>query len=215
VKFTKRLWGEDDRKILAEKFANTYTDELCEILNRSYSSIACQARLMGLSKSAEFRKIELQKQAERLRIEGAKSRFVKGNEPFNKGKKMPDSTYVKCSVSMFKKGRIPHNAIQDMGEVIRKDKSGKDYVMIKVPGERRIKFKHVWLWESNNGKVPEGYNVVFKDGNTFNCSIENLECISDKELMIRNTIHRFPPELVSTIRLTNKLKRKINATQQN
>jgi hypothetical protein len=57
--------------------------------------------------------------------------------------------------------------------------------------------------------------VVFKDGNQLNCIIENLECISNAELMQRNTIHRFPAELKSTIRLVNKLKRNINAKEQN
>jgi hypothetical protein len=42
-----------------------------------------------------------------------------------------------------------------------------------------------------------------------NCVLENLELISDKDLMKKNTIQRFPEELVNTIKLVNKLKRKI------
>ena len=60
-----------------------------------------------------------------------------------------------------------------------------------------------------NGKIPKGMIVVFKDGNTMNCVIENLELISFSENMRINSIYRFPQEVREVIRLTGKLKRKI------
>jgi len=56
---------------------------------------------------------------------------------------------------------------------------------IKING--KFRHYHRYLWEQANGKVPKGYNVVFKDGDTMNCVLENLECISDREIQLRNS----------------------------
>lgn len=211
----RRFWSDDERKILSEMFSDNYTETICNILNRSYCSVSNQAFLMGLKKSDAFMKMELERQASMLKIVGKKNRYQKGREPENKGKPMQKEVYEKCKATMFKKGQMPHNSYSDWQEVLRLDKSGKQYWLIKLPTERKLKPKHIWLWETKNGKVQKGFNVVFKDGNQLNCIIENLECISNAELMQRNTIHRFPAELKSTIRLVNKLKRTINAKEQN
>ena len=63
-----------------------------------------------------------------------------------------------------------------------------------------------------NGQVPDGYNIIFRDGNTLNCVLENLECISDSELMRRNTIHNLPVEVQELIHLKAQLTRAINST---
>lgn len=209
----RRLWSDDERKILAEMFADNYTETICKILNRSYRSVCSQSFFMGLKKSDAFMKMELKKQAERLKVVGVKFRYEKGRTPENKGKKMPNNVYEKVKHTMFKKGQLPHNSYNDWAECLRTDKTGKRYWMIKLPNERKLKPKHIWLWETKNGKLEKGFNVVFKDGNQLNCIIENLECISNAELMQRNTIHRFPAELKSTIKLVNKLKRTINAKE--
>lgn len=211
----KRFWTKEDLNILAEMYPNNYTKDICEKLNRSYSSVSNQAYLMGLKKSQAFMRMELEIQAKRLKENGYSSRFLKGRTPVNKGKKMPAEVYEKVKATMFKKNSVPHNAKKAGEEVLRKDKSGRKYWMIKLPGKRKLIYKHHWLWESKNGKIRKGFNVVFKDGNPLNCVLENLEYISNAALMQRNTIHRYPGELKSTIRLVNKLKRTINAKEQN
>ena len=211
----RRSWSDDERQVLTEMFADNYTETICSILNRSYGSVSSQSFLMGLKKSEAFMKMELQRQAQRLKGSSKQHRYTKGCIPSNKGKKMSDEVYQKVKNTMFKKGHLSHNAYHDWHEVLRKDKCGKDYLMIKLPGERKLKYKHIWLYELKYGKVKKGFNVAFKDGNQLNCNIENLECISNAELMKRNTIHRFPKELINTIKLVNKLKREINGKEQN
>lgn len=56
---------------------------------------------------------------------------------------------------------------------------------IKVDG--RFKHYHRFLWEQAYGPVPKGYNVIFKDGDSMNCVLENLECITDREIQLRNS----------------------------
>jgi predicted RNA-binding protein with RPS1 domain len=74
-------WNNEERLILERMFPDNYTKNICEILGRSYSSVATKARVMGLKKSKTFIKIELERQANRLKNVGAKSRFKKGTFP--------------------------------------------------------------------------------------------------------------------------------------
>ena len=41
---------------------------------------------------------------------------------------------------------------------------------------------HRQVWESIHGKIPEGYTVVFLNGNKLDCSIDNLACVSNAVL---------------------------------
>jgi hypothetical protein len=207
----RRIWTQEERQFLKDNFANSYTQTIADKMNRSYLSVATQANLMRLHKSEAFKAIENENRNQKLKDLGAQFRFKKGAIPPNKGKKMSAEVYEKSKHKFFKPGRNPHNALQIGAEVIRHDKRiNISYILIKLEGERKLKYKHVHIWEAvNKTKLPKGFNIVFKDGNTLNCEIDNLECISNAELMQRNTIHRFPEELKSTIRLVNKLKRKI------
>ena len=157
--------------------------------------------------------MELQKQADRLKIVGAKSRYQKGREPESKGKPMPKHVYDRIKESMFKKGHFPHNTKKVGYEVLRRDKNGNYYWFIKVEGKRKLEPKHVHLWVSVHDKVPASYNIVFKDGNTQNCIIENLECISDAELMLRNSKANYPTEIIPTMIILKKLTKKIHEKQ--
>lgn len=207
---TRNFWSEEDLGILNEMFADNYTGDICAKLNRSYKSISEKAHLMGLKKSVEFMKKELARRANILKISGEAHRYTKGNIPDNKGKKMPKDTYEKCKPTMFKKGDTPHNATYDGHERLNK----KGYTEIRIRQGKYI-LKHWFVWEQANGEIPKGFIVVFKDKNPQNLCIENLELITRKENMQRNTLHRFPAELQSIIRLSNKLNREINAKEQN
>lgn len=211
----RKFWTDSEIKFLKEQYPIRYAKDVASELKRSERSIYSMVQILGIKKDEEFLKSELQNQARRLKRDGAKYRFSKGHTPFNKGQKMPDEIYQKAKGTMFKKGNKPHNAIPDGGEVLRHDKNGKDYLMIKVKGEKKLKYKHIHIWEQKHGKIQRGFNIVFKDGNQMNCTIDNLECLSNAELMRRNTIQRFPKELISTIKLASKLKKQIYAKEQN
>ena len=72
------------------------------------------------------------------------------------------------------------------------------------------------IWETHQGKaVPKGYVIRFIDGNIKNCTIENLELISQKENRLRNSIHNiYPAELKKAIQTLAGLKRKINSKKK-
>ena len=209
-KSPRRYWTEEERKIMTDMFADTYTSDICRLLNRSYSSVSAQASIMGLKKSESFMEIELCRQAQRLRVVGVKSRYKKGRTPENKGKPMPKEVYEKLKHTMFKPGREPHNTHYDGHERTNQD----GYIEVRIRKGKYV-LKHRYVWEQANGKIPNGMIVVFKDRNPNNICLENLELISQVENLQRNTIHRFPPELKRTIRLLGKLKRTINNEKQN
>lgn len=51
---------------------------------------------------------------------------------------------------------------------------GKDGYLRATSGDRRM--LHYLVWEAAGGTVPLGYQLTFKDGNRWNCSVDNLVC---------------------------------------
>lgn len=148
------------------------------------------------------------------------SRLQKGNVPHSKGKKieefMKPQTVAKFKANQYKKGDNPHNALEVGTETLRTDKTGIVYTMIKVEGYRTVQLKHRIIWQEHHKiKVPKGHNIVFKDGDTFNFAISNLECVSNTDLMLRNTIRRYPADLQKTMTKVAKLKKLISKKQKN
>lgn len=203
-------WQQWELDLLIQEFPDNYTYHIANRLNRKYASVATKAYNMGLKKSAAFKAMESVKQGERLKIVGEKNRLKKGNVPHNKGKKMPDEAKRKMMATMFKPKHLPHNTKYDGHERI--DKEGYTWIRVK---KGKFRLKHRLIWEQANGKIPPNMVIIFKDRNSQHITLENLEMITTKENMLRNAIHRFPKELITVIRLNQKLKNKINATQQN
>lgn len=190
---------------IVKHYPYQYTKEVAQHLNLSESTIYNLVFRLNLKKDPTFRAMELQRQADRLRQVGKTSRFTKGKKPANYGKKMPAEIYEKCKATMFKKGEKPPNWKPDGSE--RTDVDG--YTMIKVNG--KFIQKHVHIWNKHHGEVPKGSAVIFKDGNRQNLIIENLILVTRKDLMLRNTIQRYDPELQFTMKVLSKLKKKIDA----
>jgi len=195
-------------------FPHKNTNELCIALGRSYSSVSGRAYLLGLNKSEKFMKSEQSGRIPKLSQFGKKYQFEKGHVPLNKGRKweeyMSPSAIEKSMATLFKKGIVPHNTKHDGYTRITKD----GYIEVRV-AKGKFMAVHRLVWEECNGPIPNGMIVVFKDKNPLNAAIENLECIDRSENMKRNTIYRYPTEVVSTIRALSKLKKAINGKKQN
>jgi len=136
--------------------------------------------------------------------------FEKGNTPWNHGTKGQGLTGPNSG--SFKKGNVPANRKPLWSErVCSKD----GFVLMKVPEvdpytgfPTRYKHKHVYIWEQENGPVPEGVVVAFKGGDKTNCEPENLMLISRAELLRLNK-HGYkdaPDELKPSILALAKLE---------
>jgi HNH endonuclease len=121
---------------------------------------------------------------------GRTGQFKTGHVPANKGTR----GFMKPNRTSFKKGDIPVN-VRPIGSERICSKDG--YVIIKV-GEwdhnfnrpTRWKAKHVHVWEQENGPVPDGFVLKFKDGDVLNIDPENLMAIP-KALNLRLNTHGY------------------------
>jgi hypothetical protein len=193
-------WTEHQLQTLTALYADSTMQELKEAIGRSECSIYSKAFHLGLCKSAQHIERMQQITTKNLVEGGAKSRFQKGNATWNKGVK----GFMGANKTSFKKGNIPPQTLE-VGAV-RLDKDGK--TLIKQ-SNGHWKYEHVLLWESVNGELPKDKVIKFVDGNINNLKIENLQAIGRGDLMLINSIYRYPKELQSAIKILNKLKRKV------
>jgi hypothetical protein len=195
----KTTFTPEEDEIIKQNYLDLPVKRIGQMIGRSFTGITSRLNQLGLIIPDNLK-------AERK----AKGMFRKGQEPPNKGKKMSPELYEKVKHTFFQKNHIPSNALPEGSEVERKDKSGRSYWMIKIPGNRKLIHKHVWIWQTQYGKVPKSHNIIFKNGNSLDCRLENLECISDGQLLKRNSMYNYPEELVRAIQLKSAIKRKIN-----
>jgi hypothetical protein len=189
------------------RFPNERTKDIADDLGLTYSQVANRAFTMGLRKSEEFKKSD--KSGRHNLIEGGKkSRFKNGHKPHNKGKKMTPYVYEKVKHSMWKPGHKPHNWKPDGSIVERTDKTGRNYLYYKIKDSYWVLY-HNKIWMDHNGPIPAKHIIAFKDGNTLNCDINNLELLSMANNALRNSIQRFPKDLQQVIKLKAKLTKKI------
>jgi hypothetical protein len=113
---------------------------------------------------------------------GRTGRYKKGSVPFNAGTK----GVMKKNSGSFQQGSRPVNHRPVGSERIDK-KDG--YILVKVAEKNPwnsscsgwYRHKHVVLWESVHGPIPEGSCLRFKDGNKGNIAIDNLALVSRGE----------------------------------
>lgn len=105
-------------------------------------------------------------------------------------------------------------------ERLRKSGStGKPIWWVKVSneicaGENRRKApyqwekKHLLVWRGANGEIPKGHKVVFLNGDTTDCRLENLYLTSDAAhmVMIKRGWYSGNPELTKTALLCCELE---------
>ncbi|MDE9542858.1 HNH endonuclease [Xenorhabdus bovienii] len=111
--------------------------------------------------------------------------FPKGNIPHNAGTKGK----MRSNVTSFKKGAIPSNRREVGSERIDSD----GYVYIKVAHHKRWRLKSHVIWENHHGKLPDNTILIFRDGNSQNCHIDNLLMISREENAILNKCYSNTP----------------------
>lgn len=132
-------------------------------------------------------------------LTGRTGQLKKGVTPWNKGLK----GYCASPGTQFKKGHAPSNCAPVGHESITWD----GYVYRKFEGESEMKLKHVYLWEQANGKLPDGYVLIFKDGNKQNCELDNLMPVERRVLSVMNKKYGalMNPETKETVALMSKL----------
>ena len=187
-------WTDRQVDYLKAHYADAPMDELVKGTCHSRDSIYNKADTLGLRKSLEVKQALGRRAAASPKSRAC--RFSKGHVPANKGKRETEfrspEAIARCARTQFKKGSRPHNTRPVGYECFRRVKD-TGYVYIKVRDGEPMVLKHRWVWEQANGPIPEGCNIVFRDGDSRNCSLGNLELVSRVE-HARRIIERESPE---------------------
>ena len=143
-------------------------------------------------------------------LSGRTGCFEKGHASWNKDTK----GLTGRNPTSFKTGHKPVNWRPAGSERV----NAYGYAEIKLDGinpytgyEGRWYLKHVLIWEKENGPVPDGHVVLFRDGNKLNCQLGNLVLVSRAELVRLNKegYSSIPPELKPSVLVMAKLKTKL------
>ena len=215
-KFERERWSEQERTTLKRMYAETSTDEIAKLLGRSRGKVYQQAGKMGLKKSDAYMEVCAAACGAGLAQSGKGNRFPKGHVPANKGQRRPGYSVGRMSETQFKKGNrsgFAEKLWHPVGSVVA-DLEGFLRVKIRerINGLPAGWHKDIWpllhhrTWQEHRGPIPAGHKVVFKNGDRSNCAIENLELITDAEMMRRNTIHNLPPDLKEVIYLKGVIR---------
>lgn len=181
-------WTEKQVCILYQHYADTSIEELIALTGHDQKSIWNKAKALGLRKSREFLAEVGRKCSQHPR--SIATRFVKGQEPPNKGKRieefMSEEGIKRSSRTRFKRGHRPHNERDIGSECVH----GDGYVYLRIASGCVL--KHRYVWEQANGEVPEGYVVAFRDGNRQNCDLSNLYLLSREDNARRRASEETP-----------------------
>ena len=102
-----------------------------------------------------------------------------------KTKEALSKIYSRPNAGQFAKGNEPLNTLHDKAVTERIDKNGNRYKWIRL-SKANWQLLHVYLWLEAGNTIPENHIVVFKDKNSSNCTLENLELITRSENLRRN-----------------------------
>jgi hypothetical protein len=194
-----------DDRFIRSNYCKIPSKRMATILGYSDTLIRTRMRQLGLETPPEI--------IEQFRKES----FIKpGSIPPNKGKKQQDymtaQAIRKTKKTRFKKGDLPKNTQYDGAITIRhnhKERGERPYKFIRVK-QGKWELLHRYNWVKAYGRIPNNMVVVFRNGDTMNCEIDNLEIITKKENMLRNTIQRYPDDLKNAIKKLSKLKKAIS-----
>lgn len=196
-----RKFAPEEDQFIEDHYLSLPSGEIGRLLDRSGVTIRQRYMLLGLKIPFKIkRKFALE------------SQFKRGQTPHCKGRKqtewMTKEGMANLHDSQFKKGHMPWNT-NNPGDIVVWDKKGGKVLMLYISPTNRIPLqRHVW--QQVHGLIPKGYNIVHKDRNVFNCNLDNLEMVSNAELLNRNSAHRFGPEIFKIIQLRGALNRQIN-----
>lgn len=190
-------WTPAEDAELTRLYACHRVGEIARAMNRTPGAIKNRVHKIGIKKPAGHSNA---------------GRFNKGDQPWNKG--IPYDGGPNSRATRFKPGHRPANWYPVGHERISAD--GYRERKISDTGITRHDYVplHLLLWREHHGDIPARHAVVFKNKDRADIRIDNLECISRRELMARNTVHNYPPELRQVIRLKGAISKRIGTRER-
>lgn len=209
---SRKTWTEDEIAVLQELYPYTRSKDIAERLGCTTQQVLDKAWRLGLKKSREAIARMAREAIEQPEHPGRRTQFKKGVEPWNKGTHYQAGG--RSAETQFKagtrNGRAAINWMPIGSERVRSD----GYLERKLTdtGVTRRDFVciHHIIWREAGREIPPGHALVFKDGNKRNFALDNLELVSRAELMRRNSVHNYGPEIARIHQLQGAITRQIN-----
>lgn len=192
-------WTDEQTQFLKENVEGRLSSELAEMINKKFGTNVSVTQVQSKKSNMGFRS-------------GINAQFKKGHLAHNLGKRMSPEQYEIAKRTMFKKGNRPKNVRPVGSERI----NVYGYVEIKVAEPNVWKLKHKVLYEEHYGVLPRGWKVVFLDGDKTNITIENLEAVTEAEMLILNRYKMLYPnqELTKSSIANARLLNQINKVKK-
>lgn len=213
----RKPWRHEDKALLTKLYPDRTAADVAKILGRPVSQIYCTAARLGVKKSAEFFASPESGRTDGTR--GKSSRFVAGQQSWNKGVTGICGTHPNSRRTQFKKGEM-HGAAQHNYVPIGSHRISKDgYLERKVTDDhpvpaRRWVAVHRLVWEATHGPVPSGHVICFLPGRRSSdldaITVDALELVSRAELARRNHPRSHSPELAGLVQLKGAITRQVN-----
>jgi hypothetical protein len=172
--------------------------ELTDAFNAKFGTCYCKQVIRTLCKRKGW-------------FTGRDGKFGKDSQPWNKGTvgvmKANSGTWTKDNNPDWNRKPIGYERLHTDG-----------YVMVKVAEPNKFKLKHVLIWETANGPVPDKHIIRLKDGNKTNFNLDNLVCIPlganarlNKQYKHSQADVELKPLLVTMAQIDQKIYEKENA----
>lgn len=219
----RKAWTETELALLRQNFADSRTADLAKVVGHSCSSTSQKAAKLGLRKSDAYMASEAACRLRRGDNVGAAYRFKPNQQAWNKGVKGVCGLHEACRATQFKKGR-PATSARNYAPIgsLRISKDG--YLERKVTDDpalvptRRWVGVHRLVWTAANGDIPAGSVVCFKPGqrstDLVRITVDVLELVTRRDLMLRNTFHRYGKDVAAVVQLRGAITRQINRREK-
>ena len=211
----RHKWTDAERQLLRQRYADTKSEVLAQLLGIPLSSVYRQAHDLGLTKSDAYLASPDACRLRRGDNVGAAYRFKPGQVPPNKGTKGVTGVQEACRATQFKPGQMPHTWVPVGSYRI----NGDGYLEWKF-GEEPGPYSKRWIpvhrkvWIEANGPIPAGKVVSFRPGMqttvAAEITLDRLELLSKAEILARNRWQNLPPEMREIVTLRATLTRAIN-----
>jgi len=185
-----RPWTAAEDNRLRALYDTMPASAIARELGRTKSAVKNRVNIIGLTKGHNC------------------GRFEQGMAPWNKGKAFDSGG--RSHETRFKPGHKPVQTKPLGSERVSKE----GYLQRKMtdtgyPPRDWVPVHHI-VWREAGREIPRGYRLTFKDGNKRNFALDNLELVSIADMMRRNTVHNYGPEIAQLVQLRGAITRQIN-----
>lgn len=208
------FWMPEHLATLRAMYPDHATADVARMLGRSIQAIHEKAGKQGLKKSAAFlagdKSGRLRRGQQHPNI--VANHFKPGFMPWNTGLKGWSAPNSKAT--QFKPGGAPVNR-REVG-ALRINSAGGLYIKLAEGLRQWVQLSH-YVWWLAHGEWPgPGMVIRYRNGDDHDTRIGNLELITRRENMLRNSAHTlYPPEVARLVQLRGALHRQINRLTQN